>query len=177
MEQSDSTTRLTPYELATLAARICPERCIGDPERACDAALVLLSYAKIALSDLRAWERVEEGKNAEMDAILKETGETRKDWSRGIKEITSEARRDRAIKRFEQFLEYQYPGAAKERLSTFKRDGFTEDEICALWDLFYKWKEQPKRKKGKQGRRKSKYDRRVRIDGLTLLPRKPRRPA
>jgi hypothetical protein len=38
MEQSDSMNKVTPYELATLASRINPERCTGDPKGAIAAA-------------------------------------------------------------------------------------------------------------------------------------------
>src|SRR6516225_2938477 len=126
MEQSDPTNRVTPYELATLAARICPERCMSDPEGAIAAAQRLLSEGKMALTKERMEERREEREDAE---IRKHMTETREDWPRAIKDITCEARRDRAIKRFKQFLDYRYPGEAKERLSIYKRDGVTLQEI------------------------------------------------
>jgi hypothetical protein len=145
---------------------------MSDPEGAIAAAQTLLSEGKIALSMQRAHERAQKKEMELMDAIQRETRE--EDWSRALKDITSEARRDRAIKRFKQFLDYQFPGKAEERLSTFKRDGFTLLEISGLRDLFQEWRGQPKHKKGKQGRRKSEYDGRLRTELVGLVPRKPR---
>ena len=42
---------------------------------------------------------------------------------------------------------------------------------------FSNWRKQPKRKKGKQGRRISEHDGRLRTELLALLPKKPRKPA
>ena len=161
------TSRVTPYELATLAARISPERCLEEPQSACDAAVRLLCYAFIVLIEQRDLHRAGKEKNT----ILRET---RIDWSRAIKDVTSEARRDRAIKRFKQFLEYLYPGEAEERLTNYKRDGITLRDVSGLRDVFRLWRQQSKRKKGKQGRRKSEYDGRLRTELVGLVPRKPR---
>jgi hypothetical protein len=109
-EQSDSTSRVTPYELATLAARICSEACIADPKGAIAAAQRLLAEGKSALRLAEIQERIDKEEEEERERIVREE---RENWSRGIKFITREARRDRAMKRFKQFLEYEYPGEAK----------------------------------------------------------------
>jgi len=49
MEQGDSANRMTPYDLATLASRINPERCVKDPDGALTAAVELLRHAKNVL--------------------------------------------------------------------------------------------------------------------------------
>ena len=171
-EQSDSTSRVTPYELATLAARICSEHCIADPKGAIAAAQRLLAQGKFALRLAEEQERIEKEVEEERERIVKEE---RVDWSRGIKLITRETRRDRAMKRFKQFLEYEYPGEAEEQLSIYKRDGFTLHEELSLEAVFSNWRKQPKRKKGKQGRRISEHDGRLRMGSMRLLPIRPRK--
>ena len=46
MEQGESISTLKPYELATLASRICPEFCVSDPKEAIAAAERLFCEAK-----------------------------------------------------------------------------------------------------------------------------------
>jgi hypothetical protein len=167
MEQSDSTSIATPYELATLASRISPERCAKDPSGAVDHALVVLSAAKTAL-----WREKEQEK--EWEAEEKAFCGARKDWLRGIKQITGERRRDRATTRFTEFMEHKAPG---NDLSHYQRDGFTLIEIHEFEDDFIGWKNQPKRKKGKQGHRKSESDGRLRTELVGLVPTKPRKSA
>ncbi len=62
MEQSDSISKVTPYELATLASRISPERCARDPVRALDDAAKLVHAAKFALwrarEDEKTWKHM-----------------------------------------------------------------------------------------------------------------------
>src|SRR5262249_8981434 len=101
MEQSDSTIRVTPYELATLASRIYPEGCISDPEEAIAAAERLLTEAKYASWRAEAKKRKAKEYSADYDKWL----DTRVDWVRGIKDITRERRRDRATRRFAKFME------------------------------------------------------------------------
>jgi hypothetical protein len=172
MEDSNSTQRVTPYELATLASRIDPERCASDPAGALAAAQRLLSDAKDA-----TWNaEVEERKEAEAsEEYLKWQDEKHIDWVRGIKDITGEQRRGRAEKRFAEFMEHERPRTAKQELTVYKRDGFSEVEIHDLELRFTARKKQPKRKKGKQGRRISEHDRRLRTQLVGLVPRKPRK--
>jgi hypothetical protein len=159
--------KVTPYELATLASRIHPERCARDPKRALDDAVDLLQRAESAL-----WRAKEEEDTGE--AYLKWLDETREDWVRGLKQITGEGRRDRATRQFTEFVEHKAPG---KDLSHYKRDGFTLTEIQDLQQDFTNWKKQPKRKKGKQGRRISESDGRLRIGSLRLAATKPQRAA
>jgi len=168
MEQSDSTIRVTPYELATLASRIYPEGCISDPEEAIAAAERLLTEAKYASWRAEAKKRKAKEYSADYDKWL----DTRVDWVRGIKDITRERRRDRATRRFAKFMEDD-----PEDLSRYKRDGFTMLEVMVLEHQFSSWRKQPKRKKGKQGRRISEHDGRLRTELSGLVPRKPRKRA
>jgi len=164
MEQSDSTIRVTPYELATLASRIYPEGCISDPKEAIVAAERLLTEAKYASWRAEAKKRKDKENQADYGKWL----DTRVDWVRGIKDITRERRRDRATRRFAKFMEHD-----PEDLSHYKRDGFTMVEVMALEHQFSNWRKQPKRKKGKQGRRISEHDGRLRTPLGRLLPTKP----
>ncbi len=172
MEQRNSKTTVTPYELATLASRIDPERCASDPAGALAAAQRLLSDAKDA-----TWNaEVEERKEAEAsEEYEKWQDEKHLDWVCGIKDITGEHRRDRATRRFTEFMEHELPGTAKQELTVYKRDGFSEVEIHDLELRFTAWKKQPKRKKGKQGRRISEHDGRLRVGSFRLAPRKSRK--
>jgi hypothetical protein len=170
MEETDSTSRVTAYELATLASRINPERCIREPKDAIAAAERLLQEAHAAIGRAYQEERRKEWE-------LEEAQIPRENWARALKQITGENRRDRATRRFTEFLEHELPGKAKRQLSLYKRDGFTQEEMGYLQHHFRNWKKQPKRKKGKQGRRISPYDGRLRTDLLGLVPRKPRKPS
>src|SRR5260370_21400154 len=142
MEQRDSTSEVTPYELATRAKRIYPERCISDPKQAIAAAERLLEEAEAAIEREYQEERKKEWE-------FEEAQMPRENLARALKQITGESRRDRATRRFMEFLEHELPGKAKRHLSLYKRDGFTQEEIDFLQYHFTNWKEQPKRKKGK----------------------------
>lgn len=158
MEKIDSFYKVTPSDLATLASRIDPECCKSDPEGAVAAAQTLLIHAENAC----AREEADRRNNEEwVEADYKSQRETIVDWARGIKKITKEHRRDRAIKRFAQFMKQEGGTNAKGDLSHYKRDGFTLEEMFEFQHDFANWLKQPKRKKGKQGRRISKRDRRM----------------
>jgi hypothetical protein len=82
MEQSASIRRVTPYELATLASRIDPERCSRDPEGAIAAAQALFTQAENACAREEADRRKFE---EEVEEDYKFQRETRVDWVRGCK--------------------------------------------------------------------------------------------
>jgi hypothetical protein len=170
MERNNSIRRVTPYELATLASRIDPERCATDPHEALANAHRFLSVAKSVIACAEAEEKKEEEGWEEHD---KWADEKHIDWVRGIKRITVEGRRDRAEKRFTEFVEHEAPGTAKHELTVYKRDGFSEFEAHDLELRFTDWKKQPKRKKGNQGRRISEHDGRLRTQLVGLVPKKP----
>jgi hypothetical protein len=125
MEQSDSISGVTPYELATLASRIYPKRCPSAPQEAIAAAERLLQEAEAAIERAyqeqrrKEWEREE----AQMPCVH---------WARALKQITGQERRDRAEERFREFLEHELPGKSKQQLNAYKRAGFTEDDIHIL---------------------------------------------
>jgi hypothetical protein len=172
MEQSDSISKVTPYELATLASRIDPERCASAPEEAIAAAESLLSEAQNAIAVVEKRERKHE---EEWTAHAKRLTDTHLDWVRGIKDITGENRRDRATMRFTQYMAQGASPKVKAEFSRYKRDGFTLADVNLLQFEFRHWRKQPKRKKGKQGRRISAYDGRLRTKLVGLVVTKPRK--
>jgi hypothetical protein len=150
--------------LATLASRIDPGRCAKDPKGVLEDAAHLVRTAEYVLWKVNEHEEWEEG-------FEKHLSEDRtEDWVQSIKEITGEHRLDRATKWFTEFM-------AGKDLTVYKRDGFTSHEVHDLTLKFAEWKKQPKRKKGKQGRRISDSDGRVRIGRTRLLPIKSQRAA
>jgi hypothetical protein len=172
-KEGTSTGRVTPYELAMLAAKIVPGYCTGNPEKAIAVAQSLLFHAQNALERKEAEDRKNE---EEWEAWQKEQGETRVDWAYGVKKITNERRRDRAIKKFTQFMKHE-PLEGARNLDHYRHDGFTLDDAFYFADRFDDWKKQPKRKKGKQGRKISDYDGRLRTELVGLVPKKPRKRA
>jgi hypothetical protein len=169
MEQDDSTSGVTPYELATLASRICPERCFSEPKEAIAAAERLLQEAKMAPE--RA-ERAYWAEIAKEDALSDEQA-PRVQWVAAVKKITGQKRRDRAEARFLEFWAQEEPATYKKYLNEFKRDGLTPNTLDAWVGLFMDRSKQPKRKKGKQGRRISDHDGRLRTQLVGLVPKKP----
>ena len=160
--------RATPYELATLASRIDPGRCINNPKEAIAASERLLQEAEVAIE--RPYEEERRKERKRYDASV-----PRVNWVPALKEITGQKRRDRALERFQAFMEHEEP-KYKQQLNLYKRDGFPADEMFAYQDLYMNWTKQPKRKKGKQGRRISEHDGRLRTPLGRLLPKKPRKP-
>ena len=163
MEESDATSEVTPYELATLATRINPERCTSDPKKAIAAAERLLQEAEVAIE--RAYQ---EGRRKEWETEVAQMPHI--NWVKGLKQITDQERRDRAEERFLEFMEHQLPGKSKQQLNHYRRNGFIEDDIAMLQHYFMDWLKAPKRKKGKQGRVRSVADGRAKPK-LTPLPR------
>jgi hypothetical protein len=167
MEESDSTSRMTPYELATLASRIDPERCVRDPKEAIAAAERLLEKAEAAIDRVYQEERSKEWE-------LEEAQMPRMEWIRALKEITGQKRKDRAVHHFRAYMEREEP-QYKQALNQYKRDGFPVAELLAYQELFRTWLKEPKHKKGKQGRRRSEHDGRLRTQLVGLVPTKPRK--
>jgi len=163
-EQSGS-DKVTAYELATLASRIY-DGYGGDPGAAVAAAKKLSDEARYAL----AREEAEAKKHEEYDAEHEKWLESPEDWVVGIKHITGERRRDRATRKFAEFI-------GKTDFDNYKRDGFTHVEVMLLEHEFSNSREKPKRKKSKQGRRISEHDGRLRTQLVGLIPTKPRKRA
>jgi hypothetical protein len=156
---------VTAYELATLASRIYSEH-RGDPRAAVAAAAKLFDEAELAL----ARRIIDDKKRAEDWAEHEKWLESPEDWVPGIKHITGERRRDRATRRFAEFTE-----GIGDDLNLYKRDGFTVYDVLRLQYEFCEWRKQPKPKKGKQGRRLSEHDSRLRTDLVGLIPTRPRK--
>lgn len=136
--------KLGPYELATLAARICPELCLKSPVEAIGKAKELLSAVTVEdwVSDVRL-----------VAAMKEKMQKLRRPYKEGIKIITEEDRPDRAEDYFGRFLEYKHSTkkAAATALSVYEAKGFTEAEVVELQKEFAEWWPQHRRKKGKQG--------------------------
>lgn len=161
MEESDLTAmeQVTPYELATLASKICPNLCMENPTEAINVVQRLLRAARSELF----WE---EERERGSDERYRYEEETRVDWASGVRSITGEQRLERASKRFIKFLREQNPDGVE--LITYKREGFTLLDTYRLGQFYRTWKEKPKPKKGKQGRRISERDGRLRLGALKL---------
>jgi hypothetical protein len=168
MEQSSSTSKTKPLELATLAARICPRICVKSPAKAIAAAERLLQEAEAASERAHQEEGRKDFERYEAELPLV-------DWLTALKEITGQKRRDRAVERFLAFVEHDEPGKSKGRLDSFKREGITPIDMFGYHEAFKNWLKGPKRKKGKQGRRKSDHDGRLRTELVGLVPTKPRK--
>jgi hypothetical protein len=159
---------VTPYELATLASKICPDLCWDDPAGAIKVVRRLLSEAQVDL-----WEEKRKEKRREEQATIRCY-----DWAEGIRCITHEQRLDRALKRFMKFLKNPDGVGPWDRdwereLTILKREGFTDYDVSYLEQFYQEWsKEKPKPKKGKQGRRISKRDGRLRIGVMKLASQK-----
>jgi hypothetical protein len=163
MEHSDSMKKVTPHELATIASKICPDLCVENPTEAVEVVQRLLSAARLAL-----WQ--EEQNKRELEESNRYDAETRMDWPSGLKSITGEQRLERASKRFIKFLTEQNPNGVE--LIACKRDGFTIEDARWLQHLYGMWEQKPKPKKGKQGRRISQRDGRLRIGKMKLAHQK-----
>jgi hypothetical protein len=163
----DLSKRVTPYELATLASRIWGERIVEDPATALKDALEILCHA-IAEIRRTARDEREVAQESEEDERIGNTKSV--SWAKGAKEITREQRRDRAMHKFAELMKHESPGS----LAGYRRDGFTPNEIYKLQRKFAGWRKQPK---GKQGRRLSEQDGRLRTELSGLVPRKPKKQA
>jgi hypothetical protein len=110
---------LGPYELATLAARICPELCLKSPVEAIGKAKELLSAVTVEdwVSDARL-----------VAAMKEKMQKLRRPYKEGIKIITRQDKPYRAEEYFERFLEYKHSTkkAAAAALSVYEAKGFTE---------------------------------------------------
>jgi hypothetical protein len=170
--------KVTPYQLAILASRIDPDRCLKDPTGVLRAAADLLRRA-----EYEVWCAMEEDKRDQesFKEYEKFMESTCVDWAKATKKITGEKRRERAARKFTEFLKHQalalrakhvpgWPG----NLSNYKRDGFTLAEVDEFQRNFDEWK---KPRKGKQGRRISESDGRLRIGSLRLAATKPQKVA
>ena len=158
---------VTPYQLATLASRIDPERCLKEPNLLLRTVVKILRQAEF---ELRCAAEEDKGDDEWLEGYEEFMERTRVDWAKGTKEITGEQRRERAVRKVTEFVKHQAPG----NLSRYKRDGFTLAEIGKFQGKFA---ESKKQRKGKQGRRISDGDGRLRTELVGLVPRKPRKPA
>ncbi len=134
---------LGPYELAILAARICPELCLQSPEEAIGKAKALL--VAVTVEDMVS--------DARLVAAIKEKMQKRfYSYKEGIKIITGQDKPYRAEEYFERFLESKHgTKKAKAILKAYEEKGFTGTEVAELEKGFAEWWPQHRRKKGKQG--------------------------
>jgi hypothetical protein len=136
--------KLGPYELATLAARICPELCLKSPVEAIGKAKELLSAVTVEdwVSDVRL-----------VAAMKEKMQKLRRPYKEGIKIITEEDRPDRAEDYFGRFLVFKHgTKKAKAMLKAYEEKGFTGTGVAELQKGFAEWWPH---KKGRQGRVKN----------------------
>jgi hypothetical protein len=170
-EESALTPEIEPYELATLAAQICPQLCQVDQESAIALAQKLVRVARSAILD-------------EIRGRLELMQHT--DYRDGVLLITERNRVDRAESRFLKYLTEDHgTKKAQALLAGYQKNGFTRLEAITLAAQFKTRQKAPA--KGKQGRRRSKYDERLGIRpggriadeipelraGFRITPRKP----
>jgi hypothetical protein len=135
---------LGPYELATLAARICPELCLQNPVEAIEKAKALL---RAVISEDRKSDA------SLMAAMAKKRAEQQVPYRDGIKIITGQDRPFRAEVYFERFFKSKHgTKKAKAMLKACKEKGFTGAGVAELQKEFAQWWSP---KKGKQGRVKN----------------------
>jgi hypothetical protein len=136
--------KLGPYELATLAARICPELCLQSPVEAIEKAKRLL--IAVALEDFKSDANL-------MAAIEEKRAKRHFPYKEGIKIITGRDRPDRAEDYFGRFLVLKHgTKKAKAMLKAYEEKGFTGTGVAELQKGFAEWWPH---KKGRQGRVKN----------------------
>jgi hypothetical protein len=163
----------TAAELATLAARIDPGLCQQRPTEAIKAAIALIEAANKTI-DLKRMERELEKATEQMDNEQADDPNSpfHFKYQRGVKLITGEKRRERALSRFRAFLGSQEKtkGTIDQLLTEYRQNGFTGGKISHLREEFATWKAEEKsrmakqsraQRKGRQGRVKSKDDKRL----------------
>jgi hypothetical protein len=162
-EELNSIEEVPVCKLTELALRVG-----GDPNEAVAIVKQFFDAAKAAKHDAYQKKRSKEWQEELAKA-------PRENWASAVKQITLQNRRDRAELYFAEFMKAQWPDRWEERLDQLKRDKFNFDDIDSWRRAFEEWCKQPQRKKGKQGRRVSEHDGRLRTPLGRLLPKKSRK--
>ena len=143
------------YRLAILAAQLNPELCKTKPVEA-------IREARSFLCAVRQECRPREEKLAQIEG--QKFYDTPVAYSRAVREITGENKKKNphlsyAKARFVKFWAF-WKGItvaeAKQQLREYEngKKSFTEEDVDRLPAYYEKWKSQPQKSKGKQGRRK-----------------------
>jgi cytochrome P450 len=138
------------WDLATLAAQLLRRR--NTPAGAVKAALELLDAAKHELAgvQLKAWLGSPEAREEQEKQMADYLAGLKLPYGKGVKIITSQDRRDRALKQFKKFLtaKAEKERAPKEReawveakLSNYEVKSFTGTEAKKLKTEFEKWRQ------------------------------------
>jgi hypothetical protein len=152
------------YRLAILAAQLNPELCKTKPTEAIREARRLLAAVRMECRSLQDKLAQEEGDKWMASPIT---------YSEAVREITGENKKKNphlsyAKARFVKFWAF-WKGItvveAKRELREYEngKKSFDNADAYHLPGKYELWKSQPKKAKGKQGRRISKYDGRVGI--------------
>ncbi len=147
--KSKSSAEPTAYELAMLAARICPEFCRRDPAAAIGEAIKLLQQAHDVPSTLREGEQIMRGV-AKWDAEHADDPSSpfHKGYEAGVKLVTDTKRWSRrppdagALEWFRAFLKSKLKTdkAVEHALVGYRKSGFTPGTITRLGAEFRTWK-------------------------------------
>jgi hypothetical protein len=159
----------TPYELATLAARIAPGLCHQHPTEAINAAIALVEAAKETI-DLKRMERELEITTEQLDKELDKHADDpasspfRFGYERGIKKITKENNWSRALEKVREFESRGRTKRAVDKLfAAYRENGFTGAKINKLRGDFGAWWEKEKSRKARESRAARKNNRRSEI--------------
>jgi len=152
------------YRLAILAAQLNPELCKTKPTEAIREARRLLTAVRLECRSPQ-----EKLKDAEWEKML----DSPIAYSEAVREITGENKKKNphlsyAKARFVKFWAFRNRitvAKAKQQLCEYEngKKSFVLHDTIFLPDKYELWKSRPKKGKGKQGRRRSKYDGRVGI--------------
>lgn len=148
------------HELATLAARVCPDVCQQEPGRAIEIAMALLTAAHEAIGSsyddprqsLAAMEVDLRCSFEERDAELKPY----KSFEPGVKFITGENRFDRALLRFRKFMRSlsSTEKVCEAAITKLRAEDFTSDQLDTLRADFVGWNAKDKSEEGRSKRAK-----------------------
>jgi hypothetical protein len=146
-------------ELATLAARICPEVCQQESHRAIELAQALLEAAHAASNpnrDLDLLRRDAEKRDAEL--------EPHRSFETGVKFITGEKRFDRAMPWFRKFIKTRSDSekVCDEAIATARAKGFRTIQLDSLQAQFNQWKASDRSQTARTNRAKREAKREAR---------------
>jgi hypothetical protein len=125
------------FELAVLAARICPVLCQQEPTHAIELAQALLKAAHTAIDPDRELNELAELAQ-QHDAEL----EQYRSFEAGVRFITGERRFDRAMPWFRKFIKARSESeqVCDDAIASARANGFTTFQLSSLQGQFTEWK-------------------------------------
>jgi len=174
------------YALAMLSMQLCPELCKTKPDEAITIAEKLLWAVLLHQKKVKQWaSKADAGRKQRSQEVAKGKKEP-VSYSEAVRFIcdeyfTAHPKLYRAKERFIKFWANENgitEREAKRQLRDYEdgKRNFTCGEALNLKEKYDALKLLPKKKKGKQGRRTSDHDGRLRTDLVGLVPTKPRKP-